>query len=162
MRRQLLGSLASGVLFAAGLCLSGMTNPTKVLGFLDLFGRWDPSLGFVMFGAVGTYALLYRLIMRRAAPLFASRFTIPSKKGLDRSLVVGSALFGVGWGLAGYCPGPVVTSLANGTRSALVFMLGMIVGLELYGALDRYGLRRGSRRAQAAMLPTAAEGKAQG
>lgn len=138
---QLASALAAGLLFAGGLCLSGMTNPAKILGFLDLFGRWDPTLVFVMMGAVVTHAVLYRLVTRRAAPLFAERFAIPTKKAVDAPLVLGSALFGVGWGLAGYCPGPAVTSLATGRGSALIFVGGMLIGLALYAFVDRAGAR---------------------
>jgi uncharacterized membrane protein YedE/YeeE len=141
---QLASAFAAGLLFAGGLCLSGMTNPAKILGFLDLFGRWDPTLVFVMMGAVATHAVLYRLVTRRAAPLFAERFAIPSRKTVDAPLVVGSALFGIGWGLAGYCPGPAVTSLASGRGSALIFVGGMVIGLGLYSLFDRAGTRRSS------------------
>ena len=135
-RRQLASAFAAGLVFAAGLCLSGMTNPAKVLGFLNLFGHWDPTLAFVMIGAVATHAVLYRLVTRRAAPLFAERFSIPAKSTVDVSLVVGSALFGVGWGLAGYCPGPAVTSLGSGMGSALVFVGGMLLGLVFYAIVE--------------------------
>ena len=135
-RLQLASAFAAGLLFAAGLCLSGMTNPAKVLGFLDVFGHWDPTLAFVMMGAVITHAVLYRFVTRRAAPLFAERFAIPTKTAVDGPLVVGSALFGVGWGLAGYCPGPAVTSLGAGMGPALVFVGGMILGLGLYAIFD--------------------------
>jgi uncharacterized membrane protein YedE/YeeE len=113
-----------------------MTNPNKVIGFLDIFGRWDPTLAFVMMGAVGTHAVLYRMITRRAAPVFAPRFSIPMRHDLDRALFLGSALFGVGWGLSGYCPGPVLASLLAGGPSALVFSAGMFAGMAGYGLLE--------------------------
>jgi len=137
MKRQLGGAFVAGLLFAIGLCLSGMTNPAKVIGFLDVFGRWDPSLAFVMIGAVTTHALLYRLATRREAPFFASRFALPTKTSIDVPLVLGSALFGAGWGLAGYCTGPAVASLVSGSSPTLIFAGAMTIGLALYGMLDR-------------------------
>jgi uncharacterized protein len=156
MKRLLASSFAAGLLFAAGLCLGGMTNPAKVIGFLDFFGRWDPGLGFVMVGAVGTYALAFRLITRRARPLFASRFSLPAKRDVDPTLLLGSALFGVGWGLAGYCPGPVVTSLASGAQPAFVFTVAMLVGLAAYAAFERYS--SGNAQARPAAGAAASEG----
>lgn len=137
MRRQLVAAFACGVLFAIGLALSGMTQPAKVVAFLDLFGRWDPTLALVMVGAIGTHAILYRLITRRAAPVLAAEFSIPTKRALDAPLILGSALFGAGWGLSGYCPGPVLTSLAAGGGSARAFAAGMVIGMAAYGLLQR-------------------------
>jgi uncharacterized membrane protein YedE/YeeE len=137
MNRRLVAAFGCGVLFAVGLSLSGMTQPAKVLAFLDFFGRWDPTLAFVMVGAIGTHAALYRLITRREGPVLAAEFAIPKKRDLDAPLFLGSALFGAGWGLSGYCPGPVVTSLAAGGRPALAFAAGMIVGMVAYGPLQR-------------------------
>jgi len=122
---------------AAGLALAGMTDPRRVLGFLDFFGRWDPSLAFVMLGAVGTHAVLYRLILRRSAPILAPRFSVPTKRNVDRLLLLGSALFGVGWGLSGYCPGPVIVSLAAGGTTTLVFTVGLAAGMLACGFLHR-------------------------
>jgi uncharacterized protein len=160
MKRMLASSFVAGLLFAGGLCLSGLTDPAKVIGFLDFFGHWDPSMGFVMFGAVGTYALLSRLIVRRQAPLFAAKFSLPTKRNLDAPLVIGSALFGVGWGLAGYCPGPVVTSLASGARSAFVFTGGMLVGLAAYATFERASAARAQARLVAGAVTSAASGGA--
>jgi len=137
MKRQLIAAFGCGVLFAVGLSLSGMTQPAKVLAFLDFFGRWDPTLAFVMVGAIGTHAALYRLITRRTAPVLAAEFAIPKKHDLDAPLFLGSALFGAGWGLSGYCPGPVITCLAAGGRPALAFAVGMVVGMVAYGLLRR-------------------------
>jgi uncharacterized membrane protein YedE/YeeE len=137
MKRQVLAGFGCGILFAVGLALSGMTQPAKVLGFLDFFGRWDPTLALVMVAAIGTHGVLYRRIMRRAAPVLATEFSIPKKRDLDAPLLLGSALFGAGWGLSGYCPGPVVISLAAGGRSALAFAGGMILGMAAYGLLQR-------------------------
>jgi hypothetical protein len=137
MRAQVAAAFGSGLLMSAGLGLSGMADPHKVIGFLDVLGRWDPSLGFVMLGAVGTHAVLYRLITRRAAPVLATKFSIPTKRGLDRPLVLGSALFGVGWGLSGYCPGPALASMGGGRGSAFIFAVGMVSGMMAYGWAHR-------------------------
>ena len=137
MRARVAASFLCGLVVSAGLCLSGMTNPGKVLGFLDFLGHWDPTLAFVMLGAVGTHAVLFRIITRRASPVFAPRFSIPSRHDLDRTLFLGSALFGVGWGLSGYCPGPVLASLLAGGPAALVFTAGMFAGMAAYGLFYR-------------------------
>jgi len=124
-------SFFAGGLFALGLGVSGMTQPSKVVGFLDLFGAWDPSLLLVMVGAISVHFLLYRLIIRRSAPLFDTRFHLPTRSDLDATLVLGAAIFGVGWGLGGYCPGPGIVSAASGAWPALVFVLGMAGGMKV-------------------------------
>lgn len=126
-----------GVLFAFGLGLSGMTQPQKVLGFLDFFGSWDPSLLFVMGGAVGVHFIAYRWSLHRTSPLFSAKWHVPTKKEITSALVTGSFLFGIGWGLAGYCPGPALTSLASFQIKPLVFVLSMIVGMYLFKVFDR-------------------------
>ena len=144
MRRPLLALVAPfacGLLFALGLGLSGMTNPTKVIGFLDFFGRWDPTLAFVMAGAVGSHALLYWLVMRRRAPLLAAKFSIPTKRQIDWPLLLGSAIFGAGWGLSGYCPGPAIVSLPSAGPPVLVFSVGMFSGMVTYGLVFRARVR---------------------
>ncbi len=128
-------ALFAGLLFGVGLVLAGMTNPGKVTAFLDLFGRWDPSLAFVMIGAIGVHALLLRPILRLRNPLFASSFQVPHKTSIDGRLVLGAALFGVGWGLGGVCPGPGVVSAASGSGYALVFIATMAAGALLEGRL---------------------------
>ena len=126
---------ASGLLFAVGLAVAGMTQPSKVLGFLDLFGgAWDPSLAFVMVGAIGVYALAYRLGPRR--PLFASEYPELRRHGIDRRLVLGSALFGLGWGLVGYCPGPAVVALGGGLHGSLVFAASLVLGMVAFQVSD--------------------------
>ena len=126
--KALVAALA-GVLFALGLALSGMTQPKAVIGFLDFFGRWNPSLAFVMVGAIGVYALGRRLVLRRPAPLYDTRFHPPVPAPIfTPRLVGGSALFGIGWGLAGYCPGPSLVALGTGAPAAIVFVCAMIVG----------------------------------
>jgi len=120
-----------GALFAFGLALSGMTLPSKVIGFLDVFGHWDPSLAFVMAGAVVSYFVFFRAL-RGTAPVLGDTFYIPAAREIDRPLVVGSALFGMGWGVAGYCPGPALTSLGTLSTDVLVFVAAMIAGMVLH------------------------------
>lgn len=139
----------AGMLFGVGLPLSGMTAPRKVLGFLDFAGDWDPSLAFVMAGAVGVHFAAYRLIRRRRRPLFAEAFTVPAPGRTDGKLLVGSALFGVGWGLAGYCPGPGIASLGSGTLKALVFVVAMLAGLLIGKHIERRLQRRADQRVPA-------------
>jgi uncharacterized protein len=129
--KSAVAALVAGLLFGIGLILAGMTEPAKVLAFLDLAGDWDPSLGFVMAGAIGVHALLYRQIRRRSAPLFDRRFFVPDRRDLDLRLVAGAAIFGVGWGLGGFCPGPGLVGAAGGTTSALAFAGAMTVGMWL-------------------------------
>jgi uncharacterized membrane protein YedE/YeeE len=140
----------AGVLFALGLGISGMTQPAKVLGFLDLGGPWDPSLAFVMIGAIGVHAPLARLILRRRAPLLVPAFSIPARRNVDARLLLGAAVFGCGWGLAGLCPGPAVTVLASGKPIALAFVGAMLAGTVLAQVLEREIGARGARRPEAA------------
>jgi uncharacterized protein len=121
-------ALLAGLLFGGGLVISGMTNPAKVLGFLDIAGRWDPSLAFVMIGAIGLHFLLLRRILARPKPLLEARFEQPRRTAIDLPLVAGAALFGVGWGLGGVCPGPGIVDAASGSVYAIVFMVGMTLG----------------------------------
>ena len=135
-------ALVSGLLFAAGLALSGMTQPAKVTGFLDFAGAWDPSLAFVMVGAIGVAAVAFRVAARRDKPLLAAAsFDVPARLGpVDRDLVLGAAIFGVGWGLSGYCPGPALESLASGRIGPVVFVVFMVGGMALEGLRRRtYG-----------------------
>lgn len=136
MNARLLALLA-GLIFGAGLGISGMTKPSKVIGFLDLTGRWDASLAFVMVGAIGVYALASRVVLRRAKPLLDERFHLPTTSAIDGKLLGGAALFGVGWGLAGYCPGPVIVGLGSKQLAPLVFVGAMVVGMLLHGAFAR-------------------------
>jgi uncharacterized membrane protein YedE/YeeE len=147
--RQLGTAVLAGVLFGVGLPLSGMTAPRKVLGFLDFAGDWDPSLVFVMAGAVGVHFVAYRLIRRRPRPLFAEAFAVPAPGRVDRRLIAGSAVFGVGWGLAGYCPGPGIASLGSGATQALVFVAAMIAGLFVGKQIEGRLQRRADERATA-------------
>lgn len=130
--KTVLLALLVGLIFGAGLIISGMTQPAKVVGFLDVLGGWDPSLAFVMLGAIAVHVLAYRLVPRLPRPLWASRWAIPTRKDVDARLIVGAVLFGAGWGLGGYCPGPALTSVASGTMSALLFTGSMLVGMWAY------------------------------
>jgi uncharacterized protein len=118
-----------GALFAVGLVIAQMTNAGKVLGFLDFGGDWDPSLLWVMVGAIGVHALSYRLVTRRTSPLFGATFAIPARGHIDAPLVVGASLFGIGWGLGGYCPGPALVSLFTFDPVTLTFVAGMALGM---------------------------------
>ena len=119
-----------GILFSIGLGISGMTQPQKVIGFLDVFGEWDLSLAFVMFGAVLSYLILQLWIQRNfSIPVLGGSFQITTRKDLDRSLIIGALLFGSGWGLGGYCPGPAITSLGSGLLNALLFVVAMGIGM---------------------------------
>lgn len=130
-------ALVAGVLFGAGLVLSGMTQPEKVLAFLNVAGAWDPSLLFVMVGAIGVNALAYVWARRREAPVIAPEFSFPSRRRPDPKLLAGAALFGVGWGIAGFCPGPSVVALASGTQGPFVFIAALLTGRFLAERLDR-------------------------
>ncbi len=126
-------SWAAAFTFAVGLGLAGMTQPEKVRGFLDVAGHWDPTLALVMASAVGVTATLFPLILRRKVPLWAESFHLPTRTDIDVPLLGGAALFGVGWGLAGYCPGPALTSLATGDGTVVSFVIAMAVGSYVGG-----------------------------
>lgn len=137
-----LTALLAGLIFGAGLAVSEMTNPAKVIAFLDVFGDWDPSLAFVMGGAVITTAIGYRLVLRRRAPFFDTGFQIPARRDLDARLIGGSALFGIGWGLVGLCPGPAIAALSFGGPQLLIFFAAMAAGMALTIAVERSGRSR--------------------
>lgn len=122
----------AGVLFGLGLAMSGMTDANRVLGFLDLFGDFDPALIFVLGGAVMTTLVLFRIVLKRPAPVFADRFQISTEKKIDAKLLGGAALFGIGWGIAGYCPGPALAGLGVGSIEALWFVPSMLGGILLH------------------------------
>ncbi len=138
MFRQNLAAFVSGLLFAIGLVFSGMTQPQKILGFLDFFGNWDPSLMFVMIGAISVHMLAYRFIARQKTPVFATQFHVPNSKEITKQLVIGSALFGLGWGLGGFCPGPSLTAASAGSSSALLFVVAMVLGMFGYRLYERF------------------------
>ncbi|BBL79100.1 transporter [Rubrobacter xylanophilus] len=136
-----IAALFCGVLFGAGLAVSGMINPEKVLGFLDLAGNWDPTLAFVMGGALLVALPAFQLVLRRERPVLAPRFDLPTKRKVDARLVVGSAVFGVGWGLGGFCPGPAVAALVSGKGAVIAFVLAMFAGMALHSLVfEREGL----------------------
>ncbi|MBD0414313.1 DUF6691 family protein [Oryzicola mucosus] len=126
---SILINLLLGLLFGTGLIVSGMANPAKVLNFLDLAGTWDPSLAFVMAGAVAVASVGFRFVLRRSRPLLASRFQLPTRKEIDPALFFGPALFGIGWGLGGLCPGPAFTALLLSAPGTLAFVPAMLAGI---------------------------------
>ena len=132
---RLFSALAAGTLFGAGLTVSGMTDPQRVRGFLDLFGQWDPTLAFVMGGAVLIMAIAWRLRKRMGHPLFSERFVLPGRSDIDARLILGSALFGIGWGIAGLCPGPAIASLALAPAAVLPFIVAMLAGMATHRVL---------------------------
>lgn len=127
-----LAAMGCGLVFGLGLAVSGMMNPAKVIGFLDVAGDWDPTLVFVMGGALLVTMPSYRVILKRRRPVLAGCFSLPTKKSLDAPLIWGSTLFGVGWGLVGFCPGPAVAAIGTGLPSVLAFVAAMIVGMALH------------------------------
>ena len=127
----LVSQYAIGVLFGWGLIISGMSNPQKVLGFLDLTGLWDPSLIFVMFGAVLVGLAGFYVVSKRTAVFFGGALHIPTRKDITKPLIIGSLIFGAGWGIAGFCPGPALVALGAGHLKALVFVIAMLVGMEI-------------------------------
>ncbi|MBA2618657.1 MAG: YeeE/YedE family protein [Rubrobacter sp.] len=128
-------ALASGLVFGLGLAVSGMMNPARVIGFLDVAGDWDPTLAFVMGGALLVAVPAYRFIPRRGRPLLEEEFSLPEKKAVDAPLVGGSALFGVGWGLVGFCPGPAIAALGTGFVPVFAFVAAMLAGMALHARL---------------------------
>jgi uncharacterized membrane protein YedE/YeeE len=137
--KQLLAALAAGILFGLGLVVSQMVNPAKIVSFLDVTGKWDPTLLFVRGGALAVTIPGFRLILKRPHPLFAGGFLLPTKRDLDPRLIAGAALFGVGWGLAGFCPGPAVTALVTLALPVFIFFAAMLAG-EV--ACDRWTSRK--------------------
>ena len=142
----LLTALLSGLLLGAGLAISGMVNPAKVLNFLDLAGSFDPTLLFVLGGAVVTTFIGYRLVLARSAPLFADRFRLPTRTDIDARLVAGAAVFGLGWGLTGFCPGPAIAAVVSLRLEPFIFIAAMAAGMIGVKWVDRPGAE-GSRPA---------------
>ena len=134
---QIVTALMAGLLFGIGLIVSGMTDPAKVIGFLDLAGKWDPSLALVMAGAIAVSFIPFQLAARRSSALLGEPMRLPTATSIDRRLVLGSLAFGAGWGLAGYCPGPALASLASGGGKPMIFTLAMLAGMALFEVLDR-------------------------
>jgi uncharacterized membrane protein YedE/YeeE len=132
-----LGAFLAALVFGIGLIVSGMFNPAKVLGFLDVAGAWDPSLAFVMGGAVAVAAVAFHFAGKRRVSLLGAPIQLPAGRRIDRRLLVGSTLFGVGWGIAGYCPGPVLVALGMGEAKAVVFTVAMLAGMAAFTLLER-------------------------
>ena len=128
--------LVSGVIFSFGLVFSGMTNPSKVIGFLDIFGNWDPSLAFVMGGAVCFNLVSFRFILKRDNPLLGKKFDLPSKRDIDKNLLTGASIFGVGWGLIGICPGPSIVNIVTLHLNSFLFIGSMIAGMAVFKILN--------------------------
>ncbi len=134
---KIFSALVAGVVFGVGLALSQMVNPNKVINFLDITGQWDPSLMFVLGGAVLTTTIAYRFIFSNNKPVFADDFQLPTLLKIDRQLLIGAVLFGAGWGIIGYCPGPAVASLGFGFEEPLIVVVSMLAGMLLYRAIIR-------------------------
>jgi uncharacterized protein len=128
----LVSALFSGILFGIGLALSQMINPEKVLNFLDLAGAWDPSLIFVMLGALVVTLISFRFVLKQPQPVFDSKFYLATKTAIDKPLIIGAAIFGAGWGIAGYCPGPVVAGLGLGNVEAVVMIIAIYIGFLIH------------------------------
>ncbi|MBV9949811.1 MAG: YeeE/YedE family protein [Myxococcales bacterium] len=143
MKREVIAFLA-GIVFALGLGISGMLDPRRILGFLDVTGAWDPTLALVMVGAVGVHVAVVRWAMLSQKPLCAAVFSFPRRQGLDGRLFAGAAIFGVGWGLAGFCPGPAIVAVVTSAPRVLVFTGAMLAGVLLFHAVSRraYGAAR--------------------
>ena len=135
-------ALLAGALLGIGLIVSGMANPAKVLGFLDVSGAWDPSLAFVMGGAVLVGAFAFTFARKRTVSLLGLQMRMPAATGPDQRLVAGSLLFGIGWGIAGFCPGPALVALGMGEQKAMVFVAAMLSGMALFELLERRGVGR--------------------
>ena len=132
-----LAAFAAGLVFGLGLIVSQMINPAKVLAFLDIFGDWDPSLAFVMGGALAVTAMGYRLVWRADTPLFADSFQVPGNQSIDPKLAIGAVLFGIGWGLVGLCPGPAIAALTLGGTEVFVFLAAMAAGMAAFQGYER-------------------------
>ncbi len=145
--KALVTSFVSGIIFALGLGISGMTRPIKVIGFLDFFGNWDPSLACVMIGAICVFFVAYRKSRKMPSPLLAATFSLPQRTDLDARLILGAAIFGAGWGLGGFCPGPAITSLASGSIPVAIFVVTMGIGVYLHAWVDELGSSASRRMA---------------
>ncbi|AIY42127.1 hypothetical protein LT85_2969 [Collimonas arenae] len=133
----ILNALLAGMIFGIGLIVSGMANPAKVLGFLDLAGNWDPSLAFVMTGAIAISSIGFALARRLKQSAFGAPMSLPTTTRIDRRLLAGSTLFGAGWGLAGFCPGPSLVSLGSGEPKAILFVVAMLAGMMIFSLAER-------------------------
>jgi uncharacterized membrane protein YedE/YeeE len=160
-RAQLASALVAGLVFGAGLVVSGMVLPEKVVRFLDFTNGWDPSLALVMVGAIAVHATAYRLVMKRPSPLFAAKFSLPTHHDLDARLLGGAALFGLGWGFGGICPGPGLAATTALATDALVFVAAMGVGMFAVARLDRANPGLGSLAPTPASMPASTHSSAE-
>jgi uncharacterized membrane protein YedE/YeeE len=151
MKRQVFSALAAGILFGAGLAMSGLADPARVRAFLDITGAWDPTLAFVMGGAMIPMAIAWRIRTKMLRPLAAPAFDLPTATRLDKKLTAGAAIFGIGWGVAGLCPGPAIADIAVRPWPAVMFVMAMLAGMRL--------LRMQTRLADRLSLPAATERK---
>ena len=142
-------AFAAGLIFGLGLIVAGMTNPAKIQGFLDIAGKWDPSLAFVMAGAIAVGVVAFALAGRRTSSALGLPMRLPSARAIDARLVVGSLLFGVGWGLAGFCPGPALVALGAGYAKAAVFVVAMLAGMGAFELIEHFRLRGRTETADA-------------
>jgi uncharacterized membrane protein YedE/YeeE len=134
---KLISALASGIVFGLGMAVSGMTNTDRIQGFLDIAGQWDPTLAFVMGGGLLVTFIGYKFVLKNPAPLFADTFAVPTRSDIDKALLIGAIMFGAGWGIVGYCPGPAIAGLSYGYSSTLLFVPVMILGLLLAKPLGK-------------------------
>lgn len=134
---NLLVNFIIGMLFSIGLVLSSMINPKKVIGFLDIFGNWDPSLIFVMLGGICVNLIFFKIILKRSSPVLGAKFSLPEIKQVDKKLVIGSAIFGIGWGISGVCPGPAVANLFLFETGMIIFITSLIVGILIHHFLKQ-------------------------
>jgi uncharacterized membrane protein YedE/YeeE len=139
---QIMTAFVTGLIFGLGLILSEMTNPAKIIGFLDIFGNWDPSLVLVMLGAITVSAVSFKLTKSRQQSFFGQQIKLPNSSNIDHKLITGSLIFGVGWGLAGYCPGPALTSVLLGGYQPLVFVISMLIGMGVFEVLNQLSSKK--------------------
>ena len=151
---QIFASFVCGLIFGAGLLISGMTDPQKVLGFLDMSGAWDATLAFVMAGAVAVASIGFALARRSAAPVFATRFSWPERRDIDAPLMAGAVLFGIGWGLVGICPGPALVNLAGLSLPIVVFVVAMVLGMLGYELWQRRTIPKAAPQSQLVATPS--------
>lgn len=135
---QIIFALLAGLVFGLGLIVSGMSDPSKVIGFLDLAGEWNPSLGFVMAGAIAVGVIAFRFASRREKAILGGVMRLPTAKDIDRRLVLGGLAFGAGWGLAGFCPGPALVNLATGSSQTLIFVAAMLAGMAIFELNEKF------------------------
>jgi len=136
---QIMIAFVIGLIFGLGLILSGMTNPAKIIGFLDIFGDWDPALALVMIGALIVSATSFQLIKKNKKTYFGQQLNLPANNKIDHKLIIGSLIFGIGWGLAGYCPGPALVSVMHGGYQPVVFVLSMLAGMGIFEIFNKIG-----------------------